>query len=86
MLHGCKCLIYVVFAGAPLAESDLIDAEDLKRKITKWVLMQSMDSSNPPKPQDTQYSDAYSADPKSNNTNVNKIQSTVKAEADLYEF
>ena len=75
-----------VAVGAPLAESDLIDAEDLKRKITKWVLLQSMDSSNPPKPQDTQYADAFSADPKSSNA-MNKVPTTtVKAEADLYEF
>lgn len=34
--------------GAPLAESDLADAEDIKKGITKWMLLKSMENDSAP--------------------------------------
>jgi hypothetical protein len=81
-----------VCAGAPLAESDLTDAEDLRKSITKWLLLKSMEDTPTPAQYNATMSDSV-ASPKvgapgklSPGKGAQSKQAAATPTEDLYDF
>ena len=78
----------VIYIGAPLAESDLADADDIQKQIAKWIIQKSIDSSSDTANNAVSVSDALVADSKSGISNgpSGGTSNAKDGDADLYDF